>query len=144
MATVYGVNRTKNRAFGHQNIIKGNENHAPVRWMHDSYECSSTASGTVIELGQNVPAGAIILPASHVASDALGSSTAFTVGITSGGAELATVADSSNAAVTGLEQDANFGTELSSDVPIYINIGSASAGSAATGTIRLSLLYAMV
>lgn len=61
MATVYGVNRTLLNT-GTVNTIDPEENGGGVRWVFDTYECSSLAAGSVIELfGINLPIGARIV-----------------------------------------------------------------------------------
>lgn len=50
MATVYGVNRTLKNT-GTVNTIEPELLGGKVRWVYDEYECSSTAGGTIIELG---------------------------------------------------------------------------------------------
>ena len=143
MANVYGVNKTKNRAPNHQNIIEGPGYGGRVRWMHDSYEASATASGTVIYLGDVIPQGAMILPESRLFHDAMGSAnvTVGTViaGTTSADA-LSAAEDVSSAGDVGLGDTVDkFGTALTGDAEVVV-----IPDAAITGTLRLSLLYAYI
>jgi hypothetical protein len=141
MATVYGVNATKNNAPNHQNIIDPSEQGGRIRWIHDSYEATGTeVSGTDIILGGVIPAGAQIVPgASYVACDDLGTGNA-KVGLTEDGAELAAAFDVGSAAtITALAATADlFGTKSSSKANVHF-----TPLMTATGTIRLSLMYVM-
>jgi len=141
MATVYGVNATKNNAPTHQNIIDPSEQGGRVRWIHDSYECDGTeVSGTDIILGGLIPAGAQIIPgASYVYADDLGTGNA-TVGTSAGGVDLAAAFDAGSAATkTQLNHTVDlFGTKTTAPVNVHF-----TPLFTATGTIRLSLMYVM-
>lgn len=138
MASVYGVNATKNNTPTHQNIIPGGEYGGRVRWMHDSYECAATASGTDIVLGGKIPKGAYILPQSKVYFDDLGTVTV-DIGLTAAGTELNSAVNMGAAAGSQeLYGDADFGTALTAAAQIHL-----TPNASCTGTIRLSLMYAM-
>lgn len=140
MATVYGVNATKNNAPSHQNVLDPSEQGARVRWIHDKYEAVASAQGTSIVLGGKVPAGAQILPISAIYFDALGANSALAVGTTELGAELlaSTATTSAGTAALGGTVD-TFGTKLSSASNIWVTV---SGSGAITGTLRLDLYYA--
>lgn len=136
MSTVYGVNATKNNTAGPRNAIDNPGYGGRVRWMHDSYECVATASGTDIILGQKIPKGAHILPESKIYHDALGSAN-ITVGTTAAGVDLSPAEDVSSAGTVELGNTVDlFGTALTGDSNIHV-----TPDAALTGTIRLSLLY---
>lgn len=140
MATVYGVNATKNNAPCPQNVIDPSEQGARVRWIHDSYECSASPSGTDIVLGGEIPAGAQIIPGiSFLMGDDLGTGN-MTVGTSAGGTDLAAAFDAGSAAwQTALNHTVDlFGTKTTSKVQVHV-----TPLFTATGTIRLSLAYAM-
>ncbi len=141
MANVYGVNATKNNTPNHQNIIDGAQYGGRVRWMHDSYEASSTASGTVIYLGQKIPSGSYVLPGSIVAHDNLGSAnvTVGTIidGTTDADALVGTTAVNNTTNISLSNTVDTFGTALTGDAQVVV-----VPDAAITGTIRLSLLYA--
>ena len=139
MATVYGVNATKNNAPNHQNIIDPSEQTARVRWIHDSYEAAAVAIGSDIVLGGEIPAGAQILPGvSYVYHDALGSGN-ITVGTTVSGVDLAAAESVVGAGNVVLNDTVDlFGTKTTGKVNVHI-----TPAVEVTGTIRLSLAYAM-
>jgi hypothetical protein len=142
MATVYGVNATKNLAPTHQTLIGGDENQARVRWMHDSYEAAALAAGSVLVLGNKVPAGAQILPGSLISFDAMGSNTQCTIGTTVSGVDLAAAAAMTSAGNIAINDLVDlYGTKSSSAKNIYV---TATSSGAWTGTVRMSLMYAMV
>jgi hypothetical protein len=140
MATVYGVNATKNNAPNHQNIIDPSEQGGRVRWIHDSYECAASPSGTDIVLGGDIPVGAQIVPGcSYVYGDDLGTGNA-TVGTSAAGVDLAAAFNAGAAAfATALNDTVDlFGTKTTSKVNVHF-----TPLFTATGTIRLSLMYVM-
>lgn len=139
MATVYGVNATKNNAPNHQNIIDPSEQGGRVRWIHDSYECAASPSGTDIVLGGEIPVGAQIVPgASYVYHDDLGTGNA-TVGTSAAGVDLAAAEDAGSAGNIILNNTVDlFGTKTTSKVNVHF-----TPLFTATGTIRLSLMYVM-
>lgn len=138
MATVYGVNATKNNTPKPQNILAASQQGSRVRWIHDSYEASTVASGSDIVMGGKVPANAIILPGSYVYHDALGAVNV-SVGTSVSGVDLAAAEDVTSAGNIRLMHTVDlFGTETSAAVNIHL-----TPDGEITGTIRLSLLYAM-
>lgn len=139
MATVYGVNATLNNAPNPQSIIDPSEQGGRIRWIHDSYECSSSPSGTDIIMGGLIPAGAQIVPgASYLYCDDTGSANAI-VGISEGGEELMASTTIGTAAGLPLNDSVDlFGTKTTSKVNVHVTIDGS-----ATGTLRLSLMYVM-
>jgi hypothetical protein len=139
MATFYGVNYTKFNTPTPENKVQGNEYNAPVRFVHDSYECSATAKGSQIYLAK-VPKGALILPESRIYHDNLGANSALAVGIAEYGVELSASEATTAAGDIQLGGDVDsFGTALTANSDIIVTV---SGTGAATGTIRLALYYA--
>lgn len=140
MATVYGVNATKINSPSHQNLLSPDEQGGRVHWMTDSYECATTASGTDIILGGKIPQSAQVLPGSALYFDDLGTGT-MTIGTTVSGVDLA--ADTNVGAAAGSVTLNNtvdlFGTKTTGFVNVHCTPHFAGT---ATGTIRLSLIYA--
>jgi hypothetical protein len=139
MATVYGVNATKNQAPSHQNIIDPSEQGGRVRWIHDSYEAVTSPSGTDIVLGGVIPIGAQIVPgASVLYHDALGSIN-LVVGTSAAGVDLAASESVVGAGTIVLNNTVDlFGTKTTSKVNVHV-----TPDGTASGTIRLSLMYVM-
>jgi len=141
MATTYGVNRTKIRAGGHQNIISPDEQGARVKWVHDSAEAAGVAKGSFIYMGGQIPAGAQILPESKIYHDNLGSNTAIAVGTSELGVELSASEATTAAGSVDLGADVDsFGTKLTAASDIIV---TSSGSGALTGTLRLDLYYAV-
>jgi len=152
MATVYSTQRTNARA-NPVVMNKANELGGRIRVAHGVYEASALASGDVIEMFL-LPNGARILSGS-LAHDALGSSTTLSVGhaayTDSDGTAVALDADEFKAAAastaaqkvdvaatlalgSGIEINAN-----EDGYPVTVTMG----GAAGTGTIELTMLYAL-
>jgi hypothetical protein len=141
MATVYGVNATKNNAPNPQNIIDPSEQGGRVRWVHDSYEAVAVVKGSSVILGGVIPAGAQILPGSKVYHDALGSNSSLAVGTSILGVELSALEITTGAGTVELGADVDgFGTKLAANKNIWVTVTGTGA---ITGTIRLDLYYAM-
>lgn len=140
MANVYGVNYTKFNTPSPENKVEGEQVGGRVRWIHDSYECSATASGTVIYLGK-LPKGAYVLPGSYLFHDALGSanvSVGTIIGSTTSATALSAAESVSSAGNIDLAETVDIvGTPMSGEAIII-----AVPDAAITGTIRLSLAYA--
>ena len=152
MATVYSTQRTNARA-NPVVMNKANELGGRTRVAHGVYEASALASGDAIEMFL-LPNGARILSGS-LAHDAMGSSTTLSVGhaayTDSDGTAVALDADEFKAAAastsaqkvdvaatlalgSGIEIDAN-----EDGYPVTVTMG----GAAGTGTIELTMLYAL-
>jgi len=152
MATVFSTQRTNARAIPSVKN-KANELGGRVRIAHGVFEASSLSAGDVIEMFI-LPDGARIITGS-LAHDALGSSTTLAVGhaayVNAAGTTVALDADEFKAAASsasagkadvaatlalgsGIEIDAN-----QDGYPVTVTL----AGAAATGTIELTMLYAL-
>ena len=79
MATVYGVNRTKAMDPSSDNLLSKGLIRGNVKVMLDTYECSATAAGTIIEVGHTLPKGAKVI-AINLSTDDLGNNTTLIVG----------------------------------------------------------------
>jgi hypothetical protein len=152
MATVYSAQRTNSRATP---IVKNkaNELGGRVRVAHGTYEASSLASGDVIEMFI-LPDGARLLQG-ELAHDALGASTTLSVGYAAhtdaaGSAVSAAAAAYKAAAASTSAQKVDVlatlalgsGTEVDANadgMPVTVTMG----GAAGTGTIELTVLYAV-
>lgn len=152
MATVYSTQRTNTRSTPVV-MNKANELSGRVRVAHGVYEASSLASGDVIEMFI-LPDGARLLQG-ELAHDALGSSTTLSVGYAAhtnaaGTAVSAAAAAYKAAAASTSAQKVDIlatlalgsGTELDANedgVTVTVTMG----GAAGTGTIELTILYAL-
>jgi len=138
MANVYGVNYTKKMAPTPANQIDSAQYGGRVRWTYDSYECSSTAKGTVIYLA-TIPEGAHVLPESKLYHDALGANTALAIGTT---ADTVKWSDSEATTAAGnieLDKIGVAGTAMTAATDLIVTV---SGSGAATGTLELSLYVA--
>ena len=152
MATVYSTQRTNNRA-NPVVMNKANELGGRVRVAHGVYEASSLASGDVIEMFI-LPDGARLLQGS-LAHDALGGSTTLSVGYAAHTNAAGTAVSASAAAYkaaaasTGAQKvdilatlALGSGTEIDANedgVAVTVTMG----GAAGTGTIEVTILYAV-
>lgn len=134
MATVYGANNTSTASL---NDFGGKAYTGNLRTHSDTYECSSTASGTVINMG-TLQEGVTIHGLKMWADD-LGTGTTATVKI--GSTTYFNAIDVATAAsFTTLDAAAyidSVGTTLSASGDLTVTIGVASA----TGTIKVLVLY---
>lgn len=147
MATVYGTNRTKANTptSAASNIMGAGVQDGKLRVIMDSYECASTASGTIIEMGQYLPKGARVIE-TKLMTDALGSGVTLIVGdyeddnryITATTCNTDNLVTSLNA-IDGRQYEVDETTEgaTSTDRQIIITTGGATA----TGTIKLEVIY---
>ena len=152
MATVYSAQRTNSRAEPAV-MNQANELGGRIRVAHGTYEASSLASGDVIEMFL-LPNGARLLTGS-LAHDALASSTTLSVGHgaynNADGTAVSAAAAAYKAAASSASAGKNdilatlalgSGSELDADgdgVPITVTMG----GAAGTGTIELTIMYAV-
>ena len=152
MATVYSTQRTNALANPVVNS-KTNEIGGRVRIAHGVYEASSLASGDVIEMFK-LPNGARIISGS-LAHDALGSSTTLSVGhaayTDSSGTAVAADADEFKAAAASTSAQKvdiaatlalGSGIEIDANEDGYI-VPATMGGAAGTGTIEVTMLYAL-
>lgn len=144
MATVKGVNRTKLDTPNSGNILEQGKNHGDLHTIFDSYELLSTASGTIIQLGDLIPAGASVYNV-IVMTDALGASTTIKVGDSNDDDRYLVAYDSSSAARKTLQADGpidNNGYVIgtnSGDNQIIATVGGATA----TGTLYIWIVYSV-
>lgn len=144
MSTFKGVNRTKLDTPNSGNIIPVGQNHGNLHVMYDTYELSATADGSVIQLGDLIPAGATI----HniiVMSDALGSGTTIAIGDAASAARYvaaySTVSSVKKSLIADGVIDSNgyvIGT-ASGDNQIQATL----AGGAGTGTLFAWIVYSL-
>jgi hypothetical protein len=152
MATVFSTQRTNARAVP-STKNKANELGGRVRIAHGVYEASSLSAGDVIEMFV-LPDGARIISGS-LAHDALGNSTTLAVGHgaynNAAGTAVALDADEFKAAASSASAGKadiaatlalGSGIEIDADqdgYPVTVTL----AGASATGTIELTMLYAL-
>ena len=152
MATVFSTQRTNARAVP-STKNKANELGGRVRIAHGVFEASSLSAGDVIEMFI-LPDGARIISGS-LAHDALGNSTTLAVGHgaynNAAGTAVALDADEFKAAASSASAGKadvaatlalGSGIEIDADqdgYPVTVTL----AGASATGTIELTMLYAL-
>ena len=152
MATVYSAQRTN--ALATPSVKnKANELGGRVRIAHGTYEASALASGDVIEMFV-LPDGARLIGGT-LAYDALGSSTTLSVGYAAHVASDGSAVSASAAAYKAAASTASAGKV---DVLATLALGSGSevdanedgmvvtatmGGAAGTGTIELTIMYAV-
>lgn len=144
MATVYGVNRTLMNTPTGSNILDQGINKGNVCFMYDTYEASALAANDVIEVCDQLPAGAIVTRI-DVATDDLGTGVTMDVGDATtvdryaDGIDVATAAAltvfPSVAEIDGM----GYQVTGTSDDQLQITI----LGSAATGTIKIFVFYSI-
>ncbi len=152
MATVYSAQRTNSRATPAV-MNKANELGGRIRVAHGTYEASALASGDVIEMFV-LPDGARLLTGS-LAHDAMGSSTTLSVGyaahtnaagtaVSASAAAYKAAAASTSAAKNDILATLALGSGSQTDtnedgVAITVTMG----GAAGTGTVELTIMYAV-
>lgn len=142
MAIVYGVNKTKMRAGTPANRLDPGLNDGRVKCSLDTYECDSTASGTVIQLGGLLTKGAVIIDI-IVWHDALGGSVTLDVGDAEDDDRYNAAEDASSAGTfhTDLADGANYATDETDEDNTDRQVLITTGGAAATGTIKIAILY---
>ena len=143
MATVKAVNRTLADGTDWDHTLKPGKFGGNVKVMVDTYEASALASGSIIEMGGDLPIGAIVL-GGFLYYDALGASTTLKVGDAESTARyLAALSTASagqtafNLASSGAEYEVDNTTPSTPDTQVLVELG----GAAATGTIVLVVFY---
>ena len=142
MATVKGVNRTVADAVTSTHTLAPGLFGGNVKVMVDTYEAAAISSGTVIEMGGELPTGARVL-AVMLSCDACGGSVTFSVGDAESATRYMSAEDGSSAAtfwtdlVDGVEYEIDMTTASTPDNQLLITTGGASA----TGTIKLVVFY---
>ena len=152
MATVYSAQRTNALASPVVNN-KANEMGGRVRIAHGTYEASALASGDVIEMF-TLPNGARLIRGS-LAYDALGASTTLSVGYA---AHVSSAGATVNASAAAYKAAASTASAGKVDVLATLALGSGTevdanqdgmvvtatmGGAAGTGTIELTIMYAI-
>ena len=143
MATVKGVNRTLADVTGVDHTLDPGLFTGAVKQMVDTYEASSLAQASIIEMGGEIPTGARVLSGT-LFFDALGGSVTLDVGdledvnryiaavdVSSAGSKFPALAD-------GVEYKVDVTTASTPDNQIVITVGGSGT---ATGTIKLVVLY---
>lgn len=149
MATVYGVNRTLANTPEGSNIMDSGVQKGKLRTIMDTYEASSSASGTIIEMGEELPKGARVIEVALMC-DALGGSVTLKVGDYEDDDRYIPVSGTWNVAnqvsrITAIDgrqykvDETYTGKTVGSgtDRQIIVTIG----GAAATNTIKLEVTY---
>ena len=145
MATKYGVNKTKLLTPIGANTIDQGENKAQLNVMYDSYEAAAVASGDVIQVGDKIPVGSLVVDV-VVFYDDLGTGVTLDIGdLADDDRYVAAAAVAAGAGSISLQQDgliAGIGYKVgtaTNDNQIALTIG----GSAATGTLKVMIVYAI-
>lgn len=144
MATFKGVNRTKLDAPNSGNIVTQGHLRGNLSVMFDSYEFSSTAAGSIIQLGDLLPVGAAIFNI-IVKTDALGGSTTIAIGDASDDDRYLVAYATTSAATKTLQADGpidNNGYQIgtaTSDQQIQATL----AGGTGTGTLYIWIVYSV-
>jgi len=142
MGTVYGVNRTLKRT-GTVNTIDPQVQGQDIKWVYDSYEASSLADASIIELGGiDLPVGARIVDW-IIDHDALSGDITLEFGTKEDDNEFMTSAACTSADKKNFTDDgvaASLGFEILSGDGQTLII-TTSGGTAATGTIKIAVAY---
>ena len=142
MATVKGVNRTIADATTVSHTLQPGLFGGVVRCMIDTYELDSTVSGTVIEMGGELPEGAQVL-AVLLVHDAMGSSVTMDVGDAEDvdryldGVDVSSAGSSWSNLADGVEYEIDMTTASTPDNQVLITTGGATG----SGTVKLLTLY---
>jgi hypothetical protein len=149
MATVYGVNRTIYNDPTQSAVIDAAKNHGTVHYMYDEYEAAALAGSDVIQVGDVLPDGAVVLDI-QIDFDDLGAGLTLDVGdsndvdryldgvdtATAAGKVSMRTASATIAPITGMGYVV--GTN-SGDNQIQLT----NLGGAATGTIKVNIIYSV-
>jgi len=146
MATVKGVNKTLIDAGGLSNKYEQGYLDGRVKCFFDQYEVSSTVSGTVIEMGPELPVGSKILEVILSTDDIGGSATTLAVGDLEDTDRYISATNHGDGSVTtrlnkpdGLGYEVDMTTATTPDNQITITTGNSTSGT--TGTINLVVFY---
>ena len=146
MATFKGANRTLADTPTGSNIMDSGVQYGKLRVIMDSYEASSTAAGSIIEMGVYIPKNSRVVEVA-LRTDALGSSVTLAVGDYEDDNRYITATECNTAnqvtrmnAITGAQYnvDETTATATGTDRQVIIT----TAGASATGTIYLEVVYA--
>ena len=137
MASVKGVNFTNITADPVVNAISG-EWSGKLRVQYDTYEASSLASGSDISVAR-LPQGAKVWDV-IIHHDALGTSVTLSVGDSSSATRYIGATAAATAGKLLMSEDGSidgFGYEQTAETDVLITTG----GAAATGTIKVAVIY---
>lgn len=144
MATVYGVNKTIIDAITPSTVLDAGHAGGNVRCMLDSYVADGTeTTGTIIEMGNELPVGAKIIDVlltNHDASSTLDVGTYEDVDIFIGAGAVSAVSRLDEVATApGQNYEVDMTTASTPDNQIILTVGTATLTS---GTIiRLAVMY---
>jgi len=139
MADVKGVNNTIADAPAPSSVLDGGQLGGNVKVMYDSYEADSLASGSTIEVGKELPAGARVLGI-NLYNDALGTGVTLAVGDSDDADRYLAAASAASAGKLEANLADGIGYAIGTndgDNQVLITTG----GAAATGTIKAVILY---
>jgi len=142
MATVKGVNRTVADAVTAAHVLDPGLFGGNVKVQLDTYEAAAIASGTVIEVGGDLPKGARVINVMLV-NDALGASVTLDVGDEEDPNRYISAYDGSAAGVKwgdladGIEYAVDDTVPTTPDSQVLVTTGGATA----TGTIKVAIFY---
>jgi len=151
MATLYGVNRTKANSATSTGtlILEPGNGLSPVYCVSDTYEASAASINDIIEMGVKIPKNAVVIHA-ILHADALGSSVTLDVGDYEDDDRYLQAIACDSASVSYIEAsqidgrlytaDETTAGATTTDLQIIVTV----EGAAATGTIKLVVLYAYV
>jgi len=154
MATYYGVNRTLANDPVGANRVDAAKMNGKLRVMTDTYEAAALAAGSIIEMGDELPLGSVIVEV-ILNTDNLQNSTTLKVGdyedddryidaVDCGSAEVTKQIGTTTGNIDGrlYQVDATYsGKTVGSGTDRQIIITTAVG--AATGTIKLAIIYAV-
>jgi len=145
MATVYGVNRTKMLTPSGSNILDQGINKSKVCFMYDTYEAAALATGSVIEMCDKLPVGAVVTSV-IVAFDDLGTGNTLDIGDANATDRYGDGIDCATAAAVHtypiIAEIATIGDQVGEDTgdqQLQITV----VGTAITGTIKMLVEYAI-
>ncbi|MEA2037954.1 MAG: hypothetical protein U9O94_10695 [Nanoarchaeota archaeon] len=152
MATVYGVNKTKYKNAIGENLVNSGVNKGQVCYMYDSYEASSLAAASLIEVCDLIPRGAVVTKIT-ILTDNLGGSATIDIGDALDDDRYGAAVDISGQATTYVYPEAAAAASIANYGYEIVDTGTASTSSnqlkllvntsAVTGTIKVGVEYAV-
>jgi len=148
MATVYGVYRTIYNDPKQSAVVDGAYNNANLHFMYDEYVASSLAANDIIQVGDVLPTGAIVIDI-QVQFDDLGTGTTLDIGDSNDvdryldGIDTATAAGKTSMQTSSVTigpltgRGYVVGTNSGDNQIIATNLGAS-----ATGTLKFCIIYA--
>jgi len=148
MATVKGVNRTKQDNPGGANVIAQGYNKAKLGVIYDEYEAAALAAASIIQLGDKLPAGAVIVDILIATDDLAGSTATLDIGDSHDADRYATALDVHTTAGGNRYSLMNDGNIDGIGYKIGTNTGDDQLQAvvntnAITGTIKVFIVYAV-